>query len=243
MTQDNDTNTEASHDVAAGQGVAAPANEASPSPGAVEAGGAEGQASDPQTPAKRIAELEAEVAKLKGDYLRALAEAQNASTRADRRIENNTKYAIANFAKDLVTVADNLQRALQHVSPEARSQNELLDGLATGVEMTERSLLEILERNGLTRIPSLQQPFDPHLHQAVHEVEDPSVPAGTILQVFQEGYSLRDRLVRPAMVAVSRGGPKRQAAAPSPTLEPAPEGWSASGGGDAASGHRIDTEA
>lgn len=163
----------------------------------------------------RVAELEEQGAGLRNDYLRALADAQNANARADRRIEQNTKYAVANFVKDLVTVADNLHRALQHVPLEARAGDELLNSLATGVEMTEKSLLTLMERNGLRRLDSLSQPFDPNQHQAVQEIENKSVPAGTVVQVLQEGYVLHDRLVRPAMVVVSRGGPKRQPLAPS----------------------------
>lgn len=188
----------------------------------------------------RVVALEAEVATVRGDYLRALAESQNAQSRADRRIESNTKYAIANIAKDLIAVADNLQRALQHVPPEAREKNEMLNGLATGVEMTEKALHDVLERNGVTRITSLQQPFDPNLHQGVQEIQDATVPTGTVVQVLQEGYLLRDRLVRPAMVVVSRGGPKRQAV-PSPEApppEPLPEKAPETGG---ESGQHIDT--
>ena len=159
----------------------------------------------------RLAELENQIATLRNDYLRALADAQNVRARADRRIEQNTKYAVANFVKDLITVADNLGRALQHVPSQARSHDDLLNGLATGVEMTEKSLLTLMERHGLHRLEALDQPFDPNLHQAVQEIANREVPNGTVVQVLQDGYILYDRLVRPAMVAVSRGGPKRQA--------------------------------
>ncbi len=189
----------------------------------------------------RIDALEAELKTVRADYLRALAESQNAQSRADRRIESNTKYAIANFAKDLIAVADNLQRALQHVPADARERNEMLNGLATGVEMTEKTLHDVLERNGVTRVASLQQPFDPNLHQAVQEMEDPSVPSGTVVQVLQEGFLLRDRLVRPAMVIVSRGGPKRQAAPPAPETPPEPLPERTPEGGEA--GKHFDTSA
>ncbi len=173
----------------------------------------------------RVAELEEQLAALRNDYLRALADAQNAQTRADRRIAQNTKYAVANFVKDLVTVADNLNRALQHVPAEARTHDDLLNGLATGVEMTEKSLLTLMECNGLRRFDSLNQPFDPNRHQAVQEIEEKSVPTGTVVQVLQEGYILRDRLVRPAMVVVSRGGPKRQAPPLQEPIPPTPGEW------------------
>ncbi len=168
------------------------------------------QQDSPAVMANRVAELESQMATLRNDYLRALADAQNVQVRADRRIKQNTKYAVATFVKDLITVADNLGRALQHVPSHARSHDDLLNGLATGVEMTETSLLTLMERNGLHRLEAIDQPFDPNLHQAVQEIENKDVPNGTVLQVLQDGYILYDRLVRPAMVAVSRGGPKRQ---------------------------------
>lgn len=235
MTQDNDQSPPQDQPTEAGTTP----EEVQP---AEAAAAAEVQPPSPQADAlARIAELEGQMATLKGDYLRALAEAQNAQARADRRIESNSKYAIANFAKDLVPVADNLQRALQHVSAEARQRDEELNGLATGVEMTERALQGVLERNGLTRVQSLNQPFDPNVHQAMQEMEDPSVPTGTVLQVFQEGYVLHDRLVRPAMVVVSRGGPKRQAPAPSePPPSPAPAEWAP---GEEPPGKHVDTSA
>ncbi|VBB69084.1 Heat shock protein GrpE [invertebrate metagenome] len=176
--------------------------------------------SDPQRVlATHVAELEEQLATLRNDYLRALADSQNAQARADRRIEQNTKYAVANFVKDLITVADNLGRALQHVPSEARSNDDLLNGLATGVEMTEKALLTLMERHGLHRLDALDQPFDPNLHQAVQEIENRAVPNGTVVQVLQDGYSLYDRLVRPAMVVVSRGGPKRQMAQEQPLAQ------------------------
>lgn len=187
----------------------------------------------------QVAQLEADNARLREDYLRALADAQNVQARADRRIESNTRYAIANFAKDIVAVADNLQRALQHVPVEARTTDEHLNALATGVEMTEKLLLSILERNGLKRVESLDRPFDPNLHQAMQEFEDKTVPTGTILQVFQEGYLLHDRLVRPAMVVISSGGPKRAAAAP--TTAPEPKAETETAADEDQPGSRIDT--
>jgi molecular chaperone GrpE len=110
-------------------------------------------------------------------------------------------------------VADNLSRALLAAPPESRAANDTLKNLSTGVELTERELHTILENQGVRRVTSLDQPFDPNLHNAIQEVENPSVPSGTVVQVFQEGYTIHDRLLRPAMVVVSRGGPKREAPA------------------------------
>lgn len=164
------------------------------------------------SPEQRIADLEAEVRKLKEDYLRALADAQNAKRMADKRIEDNSKYAVSNFAKELLSVADNLGRALLAATPEARKDAQV-NTLAVGIEMTEKELASALGKYGVRKVDSLNQPFDPNFHQAVQEVEKTDVPAGTVVQVFQDAYVIAERLLRPAMVVVSRGGPKREAVA------------------------------
>jgi molecular chaperone GrpE len=162
---------------------------------------------------QRILALEAQIEALTKDKLLALAEAENAGKRADKRISDNAKYAVSNIAKALLQVADNLSRALLAAPPESRAANDTLKNLSTGVELTERELHTILENQGVRRVTSLDQPFDPNLHNAIQEVENTSVPSGTVVQVFQEGYTIHDRLLRPAMVVVSRGGPKREAPA------------------------------
>lgn len=164
-------------------------------------------------PLARLAELEAQIETLRNERLLALAEAENAGKRADKRIAENAKYAVANIAKALLQVADNLSRALLAAPPESRAANEALKNLAVGVELTEKELQSVLEAQGVRRVAALGQPFDPNLHNAIQEVEDAGVPAGTCVQVFQEGYLIHDRLLRPAMVVVSRGGPKREPAA------------------------------
>lgn len=172
-------------------------------------------------PHERIAQLEALVAELKKEKLLALADAENAGKRADKRVAENAKYAVSNVAKALLQVADNLGRALLAAPAEARAANDALKNLALGVELTEKELQGILENQGVRRIVSLQQPFDPNLHNAIQEVEDTGVPSGTCVQVFQEGYMIHDRLLRPAMVVVSKGGPKREAPAqPAPPQNP-----------------------
>lgn len=153
----------------------------------------------------RVAELEAEVAKFKDQALRALAEAENTRRRAQREIEENNKYAVSNMARDVLPVADNLRRALDGISAEARQADERLDKFAIGVELTERELVSALERHHIKRIDPLGQPFDHNLHQAVMQVEAPDKPAGTVVQVLQSGYTIHDRLLRPAMVAVAKG--------------------------------------
>ena len=161
----------------------------------------------------RIAELEAQIETLKTDKLLALAEAENAGKRADKRIADNAKYAVSNIAKALLQVADNLGRALLAAPAETRAGNDTLRNLATGVELTEKELGTVLENQGVRRINVLNQPFDANFHNAIQEVENTTVPSGTVVQVFQDGYMIHDRLLRPAMVVVSKGGPKRDAAA------------------------------
>ncbi|MGB0695107.1 MAG: nucleotide exchange factor GrpE [Rhodospirillaceae bacterium] len=154
--------------------------------------------------------IEEERDKFKAEYLRSLADAQNAKRMADKRIEDNSKFAVSNFAKSLLGVADNLQRALLAAPPQERQANPALNNLAVGVEMTEQELQKALSGHGVTRVDSLNQPFDPNFHQAVQEVENTAVPAGTVIQVYQDGYVIQGRLLRAAMVVVSRGGPKRE---------------------------------
>lgn len=200
---------------------AATAPDGAPPPGDVPAGEAldsMGGAADQQgapagDPMARLAELEAENERLKNEYMRALADAQNAKRMADKRISDNSKYAVSNFAKAVLNVADNLSRALMAAPDSLRSENEALKSLAVGVEMTAKELDNALAQHGVRRVEALNAPFDPNFHQAVQEVENTAVPAGTVVQVFQDGYVVHDRLLRPAMVVVSRGGPKREAAA------------------------------
>ncbi len=162
----------------------------------------------------QIEELQKQLDQAKADKLVALADAENASKRADRRIADNAKYATSNICKTLLQVADNLGRALLAAPADQRAANEPLKNLAMGVELTEKELLKVLEDQGVKRVNALNAPFDPNLHNAVQEQENASVPNGTVLQVFVEGYVMHDRLLRPAMVVVSRGGPKREAAKP-----------------------------
>ena len=159
-----------------------------------------------QTPdAARIAELEAEIARLKDQALRALADQENTRRRAQREIEDNSKYAVSNFARDMLPVGDNLRRALETITADARAADPALAKFAEGVELTERELLNILERNGIKRVDPVGQPFDHNFHQAVMQVENANQPPGTVVQVFQPGYTINGRLLRPAMVTVAKG--------------------------------------
>jgi molecular chaperone GrpE len=166
--------------------------------------------------AQQIAALMAEIEQLKKDRLVALADAENASKRADRRISENAKFATANICKTLLQVADNLGRALLAAPPDQRSANETLKNLAVGVELTEKELMRVLDEQGVRKVAALNAPFDANLHNAVQEVENAAVPAGTVVQVLIDGYVMHERLLRPAMVVVAKGGPRREAAKADP---------------------------
>ncbi|MBS3650161.1 nucleotide exchange factor GrpE [Pseudaminobacter sp. 19-2017] len=145
---------------------------------------------------------------LKDKVLRAAAEMENLRRRTAREIHDARNYSVANFARDMLTVSDNLQRALEAVPEEAKAADPGLAALAEGVEMTERSMLSALERHGVKKLDPAGEKFDPHFHQAMFEVPNPDVPANTVVQVVQAGYSIGERVLRPAMVGVSKGGPK-----------------------------------
>jgi len=168
-----------------------------------------------------ITALQAEAADLKDKLLRAHAEMENLRKRAEREREETAKYAVARFARDIVNVGDNFQRAIDAVPPGAAEQDAALKSFLDGVTMTERELLNVLERHGIRRVHPLNEPFNPHLHQAVMEIQRTDVPSGTIVQIFQAGFMIEDRVLRPAMVAVSKGGPKQ---APPSEGSPGPSG-------------------
>ncbi len=152
----------------------------------------------------RVTELEAEVARLKDQLLRALAEQENTRRRAQRDKEDSVKFAAANFAKDLIATPDNLRRALDSVKEED-VKDEVLKTLLAGVAATERALLASFERNGIKRIEPMGEKFDHNFHQAIFEVEHSGKPAGTVVQVLAPGYTMHDRLLRAAMVGVAKG--------------------------------------
>jgi molecular chaperone GrpE len=158
----------------------------------------------------RLTALEAELAEQKDRLLRALAETENVRRRAQREREDASKYAVTGFAKDLLSAADNLRRALESL-PEGEVRDERTRGLLDGVAATERELLSVFERYGIRRIDPQGEPFDHNFHQAIFEAERPDQPSGTVVEVLQPGYVLHDRLLRPAMVGVAKGGPKAPA--------------------------------
>jgi len=153
----------------------------------------------------------AELAAKHDSYLRAVAETENVRRRLEKEKEEIARYAIAKFAKDILSVGDNFQRAIAAVPKEAVETDPALKTLLDGVVLAERDYRTAIERHGIKTIDPVEQAFNPHHHQAVMEQENADVAAGTVLQVFQVGYLLEDRCLRPAMVVVSRGGPKAAA--------------------------------
>jgi molecular chaperone GrpE len=178
------------------------AETAAPGPEPVDAAAAEVQAA-PEPDQAAVA------ADLRDRLLRTLAEMENLRKRTAREVADAELRGIAGFARDMIGVADNMRRALDAVTPEVReSAQGAMKALVEGVELTERELLKALEKNRVRQFNPLREKFDPNLHQAIFEVPDASVPAGSVVQVVQPGYTLGDRVLRPAMVGVSKGGPR-----------------------------------
>ncbi|WP_334150312.1 nucleotide exchange factor GrpE [Hyphomicrobium sp.] len=186
-------------------------------PGPEASGGPEA-APDPAEAALRLSAevdtLQGQIADLTDRLLRSHAEMDNLRKRAEREREETAKYAISKFARDVVAVADNFERALQAVPADAVAEDGALRSLVDGITMTEREFLNVLERNGVKRLNPKGEVFNPHQHQAMMEMQNTEVPAGTILEVFQCGYLIEDRVLRPAMVVVAKGGPKPGREAP-----------------------------
>ncbi len=145
-----------------------------------------------------------EVAELKDQLLRTLAEFENYKKRADRELQDMAKYAMSNFAKDLLPVADNFARALQSVPQEGLEENALLKGICDGVKMTEAELEKAFKKHHIIKIAPLNEAFDHNFHQAIMEVEDTGKEPGSVVEVLQSGYKIHDRLLRPAMVKVAK---------------------------------------
>src|SRR5262245_1774889 len=149
-----------------------------------------------------------ENAETRDRLLRTMADMENLRRRTEREKADTARYAISNFARDVLTVGDNLKRTIEHVPAEAAAQDPALKSFLDGVEITERELLNVLERHGVTRIDPLGQRFDPNCHQAMYEVQNSEVPEGTVVDVMQAGYTIGARCLRPALVAVAKGGVK-----------------------------------
>lgn len=161
-----------------------------------------------------VAVLEAEKAELKDKLLRSLAEMENLRRRVEKDLADARAYGVTRFARDMLDVADNLRRAIETFPAEQKAAAEgALKSLIEGVELTERDLLKKMESHGVRKLNPEGQKFDPNLHQAIFEVPDETKPSGTVTTVVQTGYVIGDRVLRPAMVGVSRGGPKAAPAA------------------------------
>ncbi len=158
--------------------------------------------------------LKAEKADLTDRLMRLAAEMDNLRRRTEREIKDAKVYSVSGFARDMLGVSDNLRRALDAVPAETRaSADAALTTLLEGVEMTERSMLSALERHGVKKIEPEGEKFDPNFHQAMFEVPNPNVPNNTVVQVVQAGFTIGERVLRPAMVGVAKGGPKAEVAA------------------------------
>lgn len=197
-------------------GEAGPATDME-TPVAANDAGPDAAAADSERSSNELAShAEAEIEVLKDRVLRAVAEAENTRRRAQRDVEDARKYAVAEMARDLLGVADNLRRALDAVPAEARESHAELANLMTGVELTERELAKAFDKVGIAKIDPMGEKLDPNLHQAMMQVPDATAEPGTVVQVVQVGYKIQDRLLRPAMVGVAAppsagsGGPGEQ---------------------------------
>lgn len=177
--------------------AAAPAPQAAPSPNDL---------------ADALAKAEGEKAELKDKLLRTLADMENMRRRTEKEVADARAYGATNFARDVLTVADNIRRALDSVAGDPATGVEgPLKTVLDGIELTERDLIKTLERHGVKRIDPKGQKFDPNLHQAMFEAQNPDMPNGHVMEVVQVGYTIGERVLRPALVGVARGGPKADA--------------------------------
>ena len=186
----------------------APANDIA-NPAALAAEGADAEGAAVGTGPSEVEALQTENASLKDRLLRTLAEMENLRRRTEREVADAKIYGVTSFARDMLSVADNLRRGLDSLPAEAReSADAAAKSLVEGVEVTERDFLSRLTRHGVKKLEPQGERFDPNLHEALFEVPDESVPAGTVVQVVESGYTIGDRVLRPAKVGVSKGGPR-----------------------------------
>ncbi|MEP4378032.1 MAG: nucleotide exchange factor GrpE [Alphaproteobacteria bacterium] len=221
MSEENENGTPESPE------TGAPANDAAPAaPGEAEAAepsptDADGNRWGGGKHAARIVELEGEVSQLRDQLLRAMAETENVRKRAERQIEDAHRYAVTGFARDILSIGDNLERALFAVPEERRGEHELLQTLLEGVIAVQNDFQGALAAHKIERLDPTGEPFDPNLHEAMYEVPDSDLPNGSVAQVMQAGYRLHDRLLRPARVGVAKSAAP-PAAAPAPEAAPDP---------------------
>lgn len=164
---------------------------------------------EPQAYVDPTIALEAENAELKDRFIRLAADMENLRRRTDRDVKDARTFAISNFARDILGVADNLQRALLVITPEQRAEaGATLQSLIEGVELTDKEMVATMERHGVTKLDPKGEKFDPNFHQAMFEMPNPDVPNNTVMEVVQPGFKIGERMLRPAMVGVAKGGPK-----------------------------------
>jgi molecular chaperone GrpE len=165
--------------------------------------------SEAERDAAAVQALIAENASLKDKVLRTLAEMENLRRRTEKEVADAKSYGVTSFARDMLTFADNLRRALDNVPAEAREgANDALKTFVAGIELTERDFLSRLSRHGVRKLEPKGQKFDPNFHEALFEVPDESLPAGTVAQVVEDGFAIGERVLRPAKVGVAKGGAK-----------------------------------
>jgi len=162
-----------------------------------------------------VAALEAELARMKDHMLRALAESENTRRRAQKDKEDAGKYAISAFARDLLDFADNFRRALESIPADLKSADERMEGVISGIEAMESALLRNFDKHGIQKILPMDQVFDPNFHEVMFETPGTGKPAGTIIQVIEPGYLIKDRLLRPARVGVAKDEGQGSGAPPS----------------------------
>lgn len=204
-----------------------PENQPGEAPAAANDAGPEKPAADDP------AALKAEVADMKDKLLRTLAEMENLRRRTEREVSDARQYAVASFARDMLTVGDNLRRAIEAVPKEQRgSGDQALDALIDGVEMTERGLEQSLAKFGVKRVEAKGQKFDPSFHQAMFEVDAPDAQPGTVAEEIQAGYAIGERVLRPVMVSVVKKARPPVAAPPEAQAEPQAAEADGEGGGE-----------
>ncbi|MCB5201483.1 nucleotide exchange factor GrpE [Neorhizobium sp. T786] len=198
----------------AGKNESAPDNTAEALASALQDAAANDAAETQEVEIDPVEALRAENADLRDRFLRMAAEMENLRRRTERDVKDAKSYSVASFARDMLAVSDNLRRALDAVPLDERAAaDQTLTTLLEGVDLTERAMLSALERHGIKKIDAEGEKFDPNFHQAMFEIPNQEVPNNTVLQVVQAGFTIGDRVLRPAMVGVSKGGPKVEAAA------------------------------
>ena len=205
---DQEKNNETPEEAAAAADAAADmAAEAAEAAEADEQAEADAAAEDVQVEIDAAGKADAEIADLKDKLLRALADIENLRRRSQKEREDALKYASANFARDMLSVADNLRRAIESIPAEGDPDGAALVGFIEGIALTEKDLLSALERHKITKIEPMGEKFDPQFHEALFEIPTNDAASGTVMQVMETGYTIHDRLLRPAKVGIAKAAP------------------------------------